>query len=107
MRQFQRGKVKLEKWMGSRSITGFRYFLWLSSLPSPASMSSFVCLTIYVAHSFLPASLSAGTRLAAVQLDRDLLWGPSRAVSSPVSQTLRVYTASIGEEAGDSGGRKG
>lgn len=75
--------------------------------PLPCFHVSFVCLTIYVAHSFLPASLSAGTRLAAVQLDRDLLWGPSRAVSSPVSQTLRVYTASIGEEAGDSGGRKG
>lgn len=104
MRQFQRGMVKLEKWVGPRSITGFRYFLRLSSLPSPASVSSFVCLTVYVAHSFLPASLGAGTRLAAVELDRELLWGPSGAVSSPVSQTLGVYTASTGEE---TGGRKG
>lgn len=62
---------------------------------------------MYAAHSFLPASLSAGTRLAAVELDRDLLWGPSGAVSSPISQTLGVYTASVGEETGDSGGRKG
>lgn len=61
-------------------------------------MSPFVCLSIHAAHSSLPAPLSAGTKLGALEPDRDVLWGPSGAVDSPLSQTLVVYAASAGGE---------
>lgn len=80
--------------MGAMSITGFGFFLWLSSLPSPAAMLSFIYL---LDHSFLPVSVP-GTRLGAVEPDRDFLWGPSGVVSSPLSQTPGVHAASGGGE---------